>query len=171
MLCGWKEQDAEREKGRGTLSRHKWRYSGLRWWSSRVRSSSPPTNIAKMCLHLERYSQNIYCQLAEDLRRWKGKKIFMWLGRRKEKKKGIGMRPVLLGGSCERGNVPIPWEAPHGRGNQLGQKGSFKASEENAAASLWQPEQRERDGQCCCPALPSLICATMGVDSFLGGFN
>lgn len=83
------------------------------------------------------------------------------------------MRPVPLGGSCERGNVPTPWKPPHGRGDQLGQKGSFRASGKNAAASLWQPEQREKytDGQCCCPALPSLRCATMGVDSLLGGWN
>ena len=49
---------------------------------------------------------------------------------------------------------------PHWRGL----KGSFRALEESAAASLWQPEQRENctDGQCRCPALPRVTCAGRG---------
>ena len=58
---------------------------------------------------------------------WKGKKIFMWPGRRKEKKKWIGMRPVPLGGSCERGNVPTPWEAPSWEGRSAGTEGELQS--------------------------------------------
>ena len=68
------------------------------------------------------------------------------------------MGTAPLGGSCERGKVPAPWKAPHWQGDQPRQKGSFRASEENAAAGFWQPEWRKdcTDGQGHRPAFPSL---------------
>ena len=61
-----------------------------------------------------------------------------------------------LGGSCERGKVPAPWEAPS-KPFQLGQKGSLRSSEESTAAGWQQAEHRENDteGLCYQAALPS----------------
>ena len=48
------------------------------------------------------------------------------------------MGPVPLGGSCESRKVRSPWNLLYLLGDQLGQKGSFRGSEESAAAGLWQ---------------------------------
>ena len=38
----------------------------------------------------------------------------------KEKEKGIRMGPAPLGGSCERGKVPLPWEPLSTVGRSVG---------------------------------------------------
>ena len=63
-----------------------------------------------------------------------------------------------LGRSCKRGKVPTLWDIPSPAGDQQRQSGSSRASEENTATALWQPERRETctDGQCHDPTLSSL---------------
>lgn len=58
----------------------------------------------------------------------------------KKNKKIIWMEAVPLGRSCKRGKVPTLWDIPSPAGDQQGQSGSFRASEENTATALWQPE-------------------------------
>ena len=53
------------------------------------------------------------------------------------------MESAPLGGSCDRGMVPHPRNALHQLQDQLGQIGSFRGSEETAAAVLQQAEERE----------------------------
>ena len=56
----------------------------------------------------------------------KGKKSpHNWVGQKKEKEKEIGMGPVPLGGSCERGKVSIPWEVPSLSGRTAGTEGDL----------------------------------------------
>lgn len=52
------------------------------------------------------------------------------------------MEPVLLGGNCERGKGPAPWEVPSW-GDQLEQRGSFGALAH--AATVFAPARAERD--------------------------
>lgn len=54
-----------------------------------------------------------------------------------QKKKKIRTVPLpLKGRSCKRGKILSPWESSSNLGDQLGQVGSFRGSEENAAAHL-----------------------------------
>lgn len=72
------------------------------------------------------------------------RKISVWPGRmkgkKKRRKKGRWKGPACLGRCWRRGEAPALWEAPSPWGDQLGQKGSFRFSEESVAASLWQAE-------------------------------
>ena len=62
----------------------------------------------------------------------KGKKLSTYPGRAKEKRKNrdkrIGLRPALLGGSCEGGKVPTHYEAPSRAETAGGGGGSFGAT-------------------------------------------
>ena len=66
-----------------------------------------PTNTSKKYIHVEQLLQNTYWQKTSDFP--KGKKIPMYLGRAKEKRKNrdkrIGTGPAPVGGSCEGGKV------------------------------------------------------------------
>ena len=75
-----------------------------------------PTNTSKIYLHVENsYRTPTECwQKNSDFP--KGKKLPMYLGRAKEKRKNrdkrIGTGPAPLGGSCEGGKVSTHQEAP-----------------------------------------------------------
>ena len=76
----------------------------------------------------------------------KGKKLPMYLGRAKEKRKnrdkriGTGLAP--LEGSCEGGNVSTCQEAPS-RAETGWWRGSFRATEERAAIGVQSAKQRD----------------------------
>ena len=81
--------------------------------------------------------------------------------KKKESEKGIGTEPVPLGGSCEWGKVSTPWEAPSPVGRLAGTDRELQSFGENTAAGLRQTADFT-DGQCRCPALPSLRGASAG---------
>ena len=85
------------------------------------------------------------------------------MGRRKEElKKRIRMRPVSLGGSCERERFSTESPSPVGRSAWIDR--SFRSSEASAAPRLWQAEQRDQHRWCDqLIALPSLINASDSV--------
>ena len=58
-----------------------------------------------------------------------------------------------------------PGKHLHWRGDQLGQKGSFRGSEESATTGWWQAEQREMgtEDRCHLVAIPSPRCMPTGV--------
>ena len=93
-----------------------------------------------------------------------------WVKKKKEreKKKVIKESERVLHpwkGALKEERFRYPGKPPHRQRGWLGQKRSFRASEENAAAGGQQAEQRENatSGQCHRPAVLSLRCASTGV--------
>ena len=95
-----------------------------------------------------------------------------WVKKKKkkerEKKKVIKESERVLHpwkGAVKEERFQYPGKPPHRQRGWLGQKRSFRASEENAAAGGQQAEQRENamSGQCHRPAVLSLRCACTGV--------
>ena len=90
----------------------------------------------------------------------KGKKILMYLGRAKEKRKNrnkrIGTGPAPLGGSCEGRKVSTHEDAPSLAETVGGQGGSFGATEESTATGVQSAKRRDsRTEERCRPALTS----------------
>ena len=112
---------------------------------------------------MEGFSQNIYGTLAEDLGPLKGQENLHGTGYDKRKGKGKkererkesewNLRP-WEGAVKEESFLPAGTSACW-RGDQSGQRGRFRASDENTPC-LQQLEWRETrtDGQCLCPHSP-----------------
>ena len=72
------------------------------------------------------------------------RKILTWpvrMKKKKRKKRGNRRRPALLVGNWRWGEVPTLRKAHSWWGSQLGQKGTFRGSEENEAIRLWKAGQ------------------------------
>ena len=122
--------------------------------------------LPQIHLYVKWFSQNIYWTLGrrpQTAKKAKGKKKSPcnWIGKkRKQARQELGWDVYHGAGAMEEERPLPPGKPPHCPGDQPGQKGSSTASEERAAACLWQPEHRKSctDGQCCHQTLPSLTC-------------
>ena len=129
-----------------------------RWWSSKTRRSPSSPQIHQKYIYMWNNSYRIptECwQKTSDLP--KGKKLPIYLGRAKEKRKSrdkrIGTGPASLGGHCEGGKV-FPSLVETGWGGRLG--GSFGATEESATTGVQRAKQRDSCTEDRCrPALNS----------------
>ena len=76
----------------------------------------------------------------------------------REKNWDPGIGPAALGDSVKEEKFMHTRKAPHCQGNQLGQRRSFRASEEVAVIGLQGTKQRKTciDGGCSCLACSSL---------------
>ena len=86
------------------------------WWNKTWRSPSFP-QIHQKCIHIWNNSYRTPTKCWQKTSEFpKGRKIPMYLGKAKEKRKNrdkrIGMGPEPLGGSCEGGKVSTHKEAP-----------------------------------------------------------
>ena len=66
----------------------------------------------------------------------------------------VGIVPV--GERYEEERFPHTAKSPHRWGDQLGQRGSFKASEKRAAISFWRTKMERFAEMVCAAALPTL---------------
>ena len=78
---------------------------------------------------MEQFSQNTYWILAQDLIQPKlqERSPYNWVGWKKKKKKGIGVGPAPLRGSCEREKFHSPWEGPSPAVRWAGTEGELQS--------------------------------------------
>ena len=104
---------------------------------------------------MEQFSQNTYWTQAEDVKNLKGQERSPhnrvgW--KKKKKKKEAGWELLPCEGAEKEESFPNTEKSPHRRGDQPGQRESFRGSAESTTTSLQQAE-RERPAQMVCTTL------------------
>ena len=116
------------------------------WQNRRTWRSPPPTNTSKICLHVKIFSQNTYLMLAEDLTQPKlqERPLYNQVGQKKTNVKRESIWGLHLWvGAVKEQRFPHHGYTFHQLRDKTGQTGSFRGSEESAAALLSQTEQSE----------------------------
>ena len=100
----------------------------------RMQSSPPATNTSKIHLHVEEFSQNTYCMLAEELIQPKMQESspHNWVRRRKKKESGWDL--CLWEGAVKEERLPYPGKPLHQLGDQGDRQGT---SEIQRRGSSW----------------------------------
>ena len=136
---------------------------GSRWWRSRTWSPPSPTNTSTCGTVLTEHLLNAgrRPQTSKKARN----SSCTWVAQKKkkrerEKKSRCNLHPWE--GAVKEERFPHTGKSPHW-GDQLGQRGSFRALEKNAAIGLQRAKWRETctEGQCR-PALPGLRHSSAG---------
>ena len=133
-----------------------------RWWRSKIWRSPSAPQIHQKYIYMWNNSYRTpteHWQKTSDFP--KGKKLPMYLGRPKEKRKNrdkrIGTGPHLWEGAVREEKFPHTRKPLHGRRLQVVEGGSFGATEESAATGVWRAKWRDSHTEDRCqPPLTSL---------------